>query len=343
MTTYKKSGVDVEKADELISFLKPLARKTFDKYVANHIGGYGSVYNLDTKKYKNPVIVTSTDGVGTKLKIAFLAGKHDTIGIDLVAMCVNDILCCGAEPKIFLDYYATGKLNSEISKEILKGVADGCKEASCSLVGGETAEMPGFYNEEEYDLAGFCVGLANKTDLFDPKKVKVGDSLIGLAGNGLHSNGYSLVRKIIFDDLKMNIHDSFHFENLTTVQEELLKPTKIYVSALKNLRKKFNIKGAAHITGEGIPGNLPRILPAHVSAQIKLSSWKWPSIFRFLQKRGHISQEEMLQTFNCGIGMILVVEAKQRELLLSYLKNKKETAWHIGSIISKQSNQVCFI
>ncbi|MBI2609023.1 MAG: phosphoribosylformylglycinamidine cyclo-ligase [Deltaproteobacteria bacterium] len=333
MSSYKEAGVDIKKADAVVSYLKPLAKKTYTKDVSGHLGGYGALYHLDIKKYSDPVIVTTTDGVGTKLKIAFLAHEHSSVGIDLVAMCVNDLLCCGAEPKLFLDYYATGTLHEKTSRDILKGIVKGCEMAECSLVGGETAEMPGFYQKGEYDLAGFAVGVANKKDIFNPNTVCKDDVLIALSSNGLHSNGFSLVRKIIFQDLKMNINDPFHFENLSTVKEELLKPTRIYVSLFKILREKFKLKGAAHITGGGITENLPRIFPKNLQAHVDLSSWKIPSIFRFLQEKGKISHKEMLKTFNCGVGMVLIISPKEAPKVLSYLKEKKELAWVIGKVI----------
>ena len=347
--SYQKAGVHIQKADRLISYLKPLVKKTYDSQVLGHLGGYGALYQLDLKKYKDPVIVTTTDGVGTKLKIANLTNKHDTIGIDLVAMCVNDILCCGAQPKLFLDYYATGQLNSEISQDILKGILLGCREAKCSLVGGETAEMPGFYQKEEYDLAGFCVGLANRDEIFNPELVKEGDVLIALPSSGLHSNGFSLVRKIVFEDLKMRVTDSFGWRNLSTVGEELLKPTRIYVSLFEKMRRspRFTrddkgIKGAAHITGGGITENLPRIFSNRLSAEIHLSSWKWPAIFQFLQSKASLSQEEMLRTFNCGVGMIVIVDQKNAKNILSFLHKEKEEAWVIGKMVKRERKEVVY-
>ncbi len=352
MDAYQKAGVNIQKADKLVSYLKPLVKKTYDSKVLGHLGGYGALYELDLKKYNDPIIVTTTDGVGTKLKTAFLANQHDTIGIDLVAMCVNDILCCGAEPKLFLDYYATGKLNSKISQDILKGIVEGCRQAGCSLVGGETAEMPGFYQKEEYDLAGFCVGLANRGEIFNPALVQEGDVLIALPSSGLHSNGFSLIRKIIFEDLKMRVTDSFGWKDLTTVGEELLKPTRIYVSIFEKMRgffanaqddKRNGMKGAAHITGGGITENLPRIFRSSLSAEINLSSWKWPAIFQFIQSKASLSKAEMLRTFNCGVGMILIADSRNVKNLLSFLHKEKEEAWVIGKMVKKQRQEVTYI
>ena len=322
MTTYKKSGVDVEKADELISFLKPLARKTFDKYVANHLGGYGSVYNLDTKKYKDPVIVTSTDGVGTKLKIAFLADKHDTIGIDLVAMCVNDIITYGAQPVFFLDYFATGKFDFPTQVKVLKGIAAGCREAGCALVGGETAVMPGFYSSSQYDLAGFCVGLVDREKIVTGRGIKKGDALLGLASSGFHSNGFSLLRKV------------FSKKDLAgEIGKQLLAPTRIYVKPVLKLLKALPINGIANITGGGIGRNLPRVLPAGLGATIIEGSWPRPKLFDLVERSGKIAgPESMKETFNLGIGMIVVLKPRFLKKAQMILKQMKIASWPVGEI-----------
>lgn len=328
--TYKKAGVDIEAGDEAVKKIKLLAKKTFRDEVIGEIGSFSSLFSIPPG-YKNPVLVSSTDGVGTKLKIAFMSKKHNTIGIDLVAMCVNDILIHGAEPLFFLDYIATGKLKPEIIKEIVSGIAEGCIIANCSLIGGETAEMPGFYHADEYDVAGFVVGIVEKEKIIDGRNISDNDKIIGLASNGLHSNGYSLVRKIIFDQLKMNLRD-----NLSGMKESLedilLKPTKIYVKNILRILKEFNIKGMAHITGGGITLNLPRIIPEYHFAAIKINSWAIPPIFRLLQEKGNIPDEEMYRTFNMGIGLILIVDSKDCIPVCKKLGKMQEGAFIIGEI-----------
>ena len=265
---YKAAGVDIDAGDRLVEMIKPLVRATFRKEVATDIGGFGGLFRFDPKKYKDPILVSGTDGVGTKLKIAFMMDKHDTVGIDLVAMSVNDVVVQGAEPLFFLDYFATGKLNVEKAADVIKGIAAGCREAGCALIGGETAEMPSFYSEGEYDIAGFAVGVVDREKLIDGSQIKAGDKIIGLASTGLHSNGYSLARKVFFDHLRLKV-DSFIDEFDCTVGEELLKPTRIYVKTVLGLMKDFEIKGIAHITGGGITENLPRVLPEGYQAIIK--------------------------------------------------------------------------
>ncbi|MBI2027182.1 MAG: phosphoribosylformylglycinamidine cyclo-ligase [Deltaproteobacteria bacterium] len=329
MDAYKQAGVDANSADLLIDDLTDKASKTFDKQVIGGLGGFAALYEIDLSTYSKPILVTSTDGVGTKLKIAMMAQNHKTIGIDLVAMCVNDILCTGADPKLFLDYYATGKLDPAVSKEIFEGILKGCEIAGCSLVGGETAEMPGFYKPGEYDLAGFAAGFANRENLFRPEDIHPGDVLIGIASSGLHSNGYSLVRRIIVSPDK-------------SLLEELLKPTHIYVKLIQKLRKLMTLKGIAHITGSGIPGNLPRILPKHCKPIIKTEAWKKPAIFEFLKSVGTLSDQEMLNTFNCGVGLVLVVDKNQSNSLLSAIHQENFEAWPIGHIIKATDNEVLF-
>jgi phosphoribosylformylglycinamidine cyclo-ligase len=328
---YAEAGVDIDSGDRFVKLIKPIVSKTFKSGVKTDIGGFAGIFSLPTQGFKNPLLVASTDGVGTKLKIAFMMDKHDTIGIDLVAMSVNDILVQGATPLFMLDYLAMGKLDVEKAVEIVKGIAEGCKEAECSLIGGETAEMPGFYAEGEYDLAGFVVGIVDGDHVLEGSEIAVGNQLIGIASSGLHSNGYSLVRKIFFEQLKMSI-DVRVEEFGRTLGEELLEPTRIYTGSLKNIRRDLRVTGIAHITGGGIVDNLPRILSKRCKAVIDTSSWTPPPIFRFLQERGKLSEREMMRTFNNGIGLILVVAENHAGEALSRLKAMGETAYHIGAI-----------
>jgi phosphoribosylformylglycinamidine cyclo-ligase len=329
--TYKRAGVDINEGERFVNLISPMVRKTFRPEVMTEIGSFSALFKIDTRKYKKPVLVSGTDGVGTKLKIAFMMDRHNTIGIDLVAMCVNDILTSGAEPLFFLDYFATSRLNSKKASEVIRGIVKGCKEAGCSLIGGETAEMPGFYSEEEYDLSGFAVGIVDKGKIINGSRIKEGDIIIGISSNGLHSNGFSLVRKIIFDVKNMKI-DTYIPDLGTTLGEELLKPTKIYVKAFTALKDKLKIKGMAHITGGGIPGNLLRILPEGVYANIKIGSWRIPKIFRLIEKVGNISENEMKKTFNMGIGYVMVVPEDKAEKTVSLLKESGYIASIIGSI-----------
>lgn len=339
--TYKESGVNISEADRFVKAISPIAKKTFSANVLKDIGFFGAFYKLDIGNIKQPVLVSSTDGVGTKLKIAFMMDKHDTVGIDLVAMCVNDIITCGAKPMFFLDYFATGKLNYKKAIEVFKGIAKGCREAECSLIGGETAEMPGFYKKEEYDLSGFVVGIVEKSKIIDGSSINEGDVVLGCLSNGLHSNGYSLVRRLFFDIKKMNVY-TYISEIRSKLGNELLKPTRIYVKAFNELNKKIKIKGMAHITGGGIPGNLSRILPKGLNATINLDSWKIPKIFKYIEKLGNISTDEMFRTFNMGIGFIFVVEEKDIERALLILKACKYDSQVIG-VIKKGGNGVKFI
>ncbi|MFH1075282.1 MAG: phosphoribosylformylglycinamidine cyclo-ligase [Pseudomonadota bacterium] len=335
--TYADAGVNLNAASAFIKALKPLARSTYRSGVVSDIGGFGGFFSLNHEKYERPVLVAATDGVGTKLKIAFMTDKHDTIGIDLVAMCVNDVAVQGAEPLFFLDYLAMGRLVNEKAEAIIKGIVDGCKQAECALIGGETAEMPGMYNENEYDLAGFVVGVVDNNKIVDGSEIGVGHVLIGIASNGLHSNGYSLVRKVCFDKLKLRIDQ--HIDELgKPLGEELLKPTLIYAETIKNLLRDFPVYGLAHITGGGIVENLPRILPKSCAARITRKSWEQPPIFHFLQKAGNIPQEEMLRTFNCGIGLIAVVSASDAQDIISRLSGMKHKGYIIGDIVKAQPN-----
>lgn len=339
--TYRDAGVDINEADRFVRLLRPFARSTFRPEVISDIGSFSALFRLDLTRYKRPVLVSGTDGVGTKLKIAFLLDKHDTVGIDLVAMCVNDILTCGAEPLFFLDYIATGRLSSEKTVQIVKGISDGCIEAGCALIGGETAEMPGFYREDEYDLAGFAVGVVEEEEIITGNRIGPGDVIIGLLSNGLHSNGYSLVRKIIdLKDLKLSLYID---EIGRTLGEELLRPTRIYVKAFNALREaRIEIKGMAHITGGGITENLPRILPEDTSAIIKKGSWPVPYVFRFFQSIGEISEEESFRTFNMGIGYIIIVPEMAKERAILELQRGGYEAFIIG-IIEKGNKGVRYV
>jgi len=329
--TYKKAGVDISEGARFVSLISPLVKRTFRPEVITDIGSFSALFQLDVKKYKQPVLVSGTDGVGTKLKIAFMTGKHDTVGLDLVAMCVNDILTSGAEPLFFLDYFATGKLKPEKAAEVVKGIAEGCKQAGCSLIGGETAEMPGFYPEGEYDLAGFAVGVVDRDKIINGSDIKEGAAVIGLASSGLHSNGYSLVRKVFFDIKKMSA-SAYISELGTSLGEELLKPTKIYVKAFNAVKDKVKIKGMAHITGGGITGNLPRIFPANICAVIKKGSWPVPPIFRLIKETGNVPEDDMGLTFNMGIGYIIVTSQAESNTAISILNQAGFDAFLIGSI-----------
>ena len=334
--TYKDSGVDIAAGNNFVNLIKPLVKATSRPEVLADIGGFGGLFSLNTSKYKNPVLVSGTDGVGTKLKVAFLTDRHDTIGIDLVAMCVNDIIVQGAEPLFFLDYLATGKLLPEKGAEIVKGIAEGCKQAGCALIGGETAEMPGFYADGEYDVAGFTVGVVDRDNIIDGSSISVGNRLIGIASSGLHSNGYSLARTLIFDRLGLSIHDTFPGSD-TPVADVLLAPTRIYVRSILNLLKDFSINGIAHITGGGLLENVPRVLPHGCQAHIQIHSWELPNLFTVLQKAGDVEQDEMYRTFNMGIGMVLVVAENQAGEIIDRLKGLGESAWIIGDIAACES------
>lgn len=335
---YAEAGVDIDAGNRLVELLKPIVSKTFKRGVISEIGGFAGLFSLSLENIRNPVLVSSTDGVGTKLRIAFMLDKHDTVGIDLVAMCVNDILVQGANPLFFLDYISMGKLEVNKAQEIVKGIAEGCQEAGCSLLGGETAEMPGFYAEGEYDLAGFVVGIAENEDLLDGSEIAVGHQLIGIASSGLHSNGYSLVRKIFFEGLKMSVDD--YVEDFgRTLGEELLEPTRIYAKAIGNLSRDFRICGISHITGGGLVDNLPRIIPKACKTVIRRSSWPVPPVFSFIQKAGQISDQEMMRTFNNGLGMVIVVTEEENNEVLSRLNAMGETAFYIGSVESRGDDE----
>jgi len=336
--TYKSAGVDIDAGNRFVDLIRPLVRKTFRPEVITDIGGFGGLFSFNPRKYKNPVLVSSTDGVGTKLKVAFMTGKHDTVGIDLVAMCVNDIVVQGAEPLFFLDYFATGKLSLRVSTNVLEGIAKGCRLAGCALIGGETAELPGFYKEGEYDLAGFAVGVVERSRVIDGSSASVGDQLIGLPSSGLHSNGYSLARKVLFE--RMKLKPSSRIPGLKrTVGEELLVPTRIYVKTILNLVADFPIHGIAHITGGGFVDNLPRVFPRGCKAIIQKGTWPIPPVFRILQEAGKIEEKEMFRTFNNGIGMVLVVPHQKVENILARLLSMNEKAYWIGEIARAQGKE----
>jgi phosphoribosylformylglycinamidine cyclo-ligase len=329
--TYADAGVDIDKANKLVDTIGKIAKQTFRTGVISDIGGFGGLFSLNLANLDRPVLVSSTDGVGTKLKIAFMLDKHDTVGIDLVAMCANDIIVQGAKPLFFLDYLSMGKLDNQRAANIVKGIADGCKQAQCALIGGETAEMPGFYETHEYDLAGFAVGVVDNSKIIDGTEIRVGHKLIGIASSGIHSNGYSLVRKICFEVLKLKI-DEFIPELGKTIGEELLTPTRIYAATINGLLKDLPIHGIAHITGGGIPDNLVRVVPQACSILIRDESWDVPPIFSFLQQAGNISEKEMARTFNMGLGMIVVVPDNAVLDVLQRIEAMNDRAFAIGEI-----------
>ena len=331
--SYRDAGVDIEAGNALVDRIKPLAAKTRRPGVMAGLGGFGSLFELPLDRYKEPVLISGTDGVGTKLRLAIESGIHNTIGIDLVAMCVNDIVVLGAEPLFFLDYYATSKLDIDIAESVVSGIADGCLQAGAALVGGETAEMPSMYEDGDYDLAGFCVGIAEKSKVIDGSKVQAGDVLIGLASSGPHSNGYSLIRKIIE---RSNARLDTEFSG-STLGECLLSPTRIYIKSLLQLADTINIHALSHITGGGLLENIPRVLPEGVNAIINADSWQRPAIFDWLQEQGNVIDEEMYRTFNNGIGMVVCVAENDKEKALAMLQQAGETAYEIGSIEQNDS------
>lgn len=333
---YKAAGVDIDAANDFIGRIKGMVGSTFTKGVVTDIGGFGGLFKLDLTQMDEPVLVSGADGVGTKLKLAFALDKHDTIGIDLVAMSVNDILVQGAKPLFFLDYFATGKLESGVAEEVIAGVCDGCKQSGCALLGGETAEMPGFYADGEYDLSGFCVGIVDNAKIVDGSSITIGDSIIGLESSGIHSNGYSLVRKI-FDESGLKADDLLPGTD-RKIGEALLTPTRIYVDAVHNLSRDIEIKGMVHVTGGGFYDNLPRILPKQVTAEIDFNAWEVSPVFNWLKEQGDLSWPEMLQIFNTGIGYILVVSKDQEEDVLSRLSGMKLNSWKIGEITARDGD-----
>ena len=329
---YKSAGVDIAAGNELVERIKPIAARTRTAGVMAGLGGFGSMFELPLHRYQNPILVSGTDGVGTKLKLAIDLGIHNTVGIDLVAMCVNDIIVQGAEPLFFLDYFATGKLDVDIAASVIAGIGKGCELAGAALVGGETAEMPGMYADGEYDLAGFCVGIVEKSKVLDGSKVKVGDKLIGIASSGPHSNGYSLIRKIIAHS-NSALTDPF---NGKTLGVALLEPTRIYVKSLLSLLEKVPVHAFAHITGGGLTENLPRVLPEGLNANIDLSSWAFPDIFLWLQEQGNVTQADMLTTFNCGVGMIVCVAPEDEKATIEVLQSLGETVFVIGGLVESE-------
>lgn len=332
--SYKDAGVDIDAGNALVENIKGAVKRTTRPEVMGGLGGFGSVCQLPTG-YKEPVLVAGTDGVGTKLRLAIDLEKHDTVGIDLVAMCVNDLIVQGAEPLFFLDYYATAKLDVDVASAVVEGIAEGCVQAGCALVGGETAEMPGMYHKGDYDIAGFCVGVAEKSRLLDGSKVAAGDQLIALGSSGAHSNGYSLIRKV----LEVNNTDTSELLDGKSIADRLIEPTKIYVKSVLALLKEVEVHALSHITGGGFWENIPRVLPASAQAVVNESSWEWPVIFNWLQDKGNITTHEMYRTFNCGVGMIIVVPADKVTQSLDILSANGENAWHIGEIKPLADNQ----
>ncbi|WP_147822192.1 phosphoribosylformylglycinamidine cyclo-ligase [Salidesulfovibrio onnuriiensis] len=328
---YTAAGVDIEEANRFIGRIKNMVASTFTPGVATGIGGFGGLFRPDVAGMEAPMLVAGADGVGTKLKLAFVFDKHDTIGIDLVAMSVNDVLVQGAAPLFFLDYFATGKLESGVAEQVLQGVVEGCKQSKCALLGGETAEMPGFYADGEYDLSGFCVGMVDSPKVVTGERISEGDVLIGLAATGPHSNGYSLIRKI-FDASGLGKDDIFPGTDRTAA-EVLIQPTRIYVQPVLELLKRFDIKGMVHVTGGGFYDNVPRVLPENVAAEFDFGSWPMLPVFEWLREQGELSWPEMLQIFNCGVGYILAVDKKDAGEVLSCLKELGQEAWNIGRIV----------
>jgi phosphoribosylformylglycinamidine cyclo-ligase len=332
--SYKDAGVDIDAGNALVENIKGAVKRTKRPEVMGGLGGFGSVCQLPTG-YKEPVLVAGTDGVGTKLRLAIDLAKHDTVGIDLVAMCVNDLIVQGAEPLFFLDYYATAKLDVDVASSVVEGIAEGCVQSGCALVGGETAEMPGMYHQGDYDIAGFCVGVAEKSRLIDGSKVAAGDQLIALGASGPHSNGFSLIRKV----LEVNNTDTNDLLEGKKIADHLLEPTKIYVKSVLELLKTVEVNALSHITGGGFWENIPRVLPETAQAVIKDNSWQWPSIFNWLQEQGNITEHEMYRTFNCGVGMIIAVPADKVAQSIEVLTAHGENAWHIGEIADKAEGE----
>jgi phosphoribosylformylglycinamidine cyclo-ligase len=332
--TYRDAGVDIDAGDALVENIKPLAKKTLRPEVLAGIGGFGALCRIPAK-YREPVLVSGTDGVGTKLKLAFELDRHDTIGIDLVAMSVNDILVQGAEPLFFLDYFACGKLDVATATRVVKGIAAGCEQAGCALIGGETAEMPGMYPAGEYDLAGFAVGVVEKSKIIDGTAIAAGDAVLGLASSGAHSNGYSLIRRIIAQN-KIDLSAQLAGKPLSDL---ILAPTRIYVKPVLQLMEKIPLKGLAHITGGGLIDNVPRILPGPLCARLERGSWPLPPLFPWLQQQGNIAEAEMLRVFNCGIGMVVIVAAEHADTASALLRAAGETVWRIGAVRARAANE----
>jgi phosphoribosylformylglycinamidine cyclo-ligase len=327
--TYKDSGVDITKGNQLIEKIKPIAKATLRPGVLAGLGGFGAMFEIPIDRYKNPVLISGTDGVGTKLMVAEMLNKHNTIGIDLVAMCVNDLIVQGAEPLFFLDYYATGSLNEEVATSVISGIGEGCIQSGCALIGGETAEMPGMYKGEEYDLAGFCVGIVEKNKIIDGSKVTAGDQLIALGSSGPHSNGYSLIRKVLEKS-----------KPSSSQLNSLIEPTKIYVKSILSLIQNLPVHAISHITGGGLLENIPRVLPKNLTANLDQNSWALPQIFKWLQSEGNIDTMEMYRVLNCGVGMVVIVPKTSSDEAINILKSCVENAWLIGEVIDSESEQV---
>jgi len=327
--TYKDSGVDITKGNQLIEKIKPIAKSTLRQGVLAGLGGFGAMFEIPIDRYKNPVLISGTDGVGTKLMVAEMLNKHNTIGIDLVAMCVNDLIVQGAEPLFFLDYYATGSLNEEVATSVISGIGEGCIQSGCALIGGETAEMPGMYKGEEYDLAGFCVGIVEKNKIIDGSKVSAGDQLIALGSSGPHSNGYSLIRKVLEKS-----------KPSSSQLNSLIEPTKIYVKSILSLIQNLPVHAISHITGGGLLENIPRVLPKHLAANLDQNSWELPQIFKWLQSEGNIDTMEMYRVLNCGVGMVVIVPKALSGEAIKILKSCGENAWLIGEVIDSEGDQV---
>ena len=327
--TYKDSGVDITKGNQLIEKIKPIAKSTLRQGVLAGLGGFGAMFEIPIDRYKNPVLISGTDGVGTKLMVAEMLNKHNTIGIDLVAMCVNDLIVQGAEPLFFLDYYATGSLNEDVATSVISGIGEGCIQSGCALIGGETAEMPGMYKGEEYDLAGFCVGIVEKNKIIDGSKVSAGDQLIALGSSGPHSNGYSLIRKVLEKS-----------KPSSSQLNSLIEPTKIYVKSILSLIQNLPVHAISHITGGGLLENIPRVLPKHLAANLDQNSWELPQIFKWLQSEGNIDTMEMYRVLNCGVGMVVIVPKALSGEAIKILKSCGENAWLIGEVIDSEGDQV---
>ena len=333
--SYRDAGVDIEAGNTLVERIKPIAARTRRPEVLAGLGGFGALFQLPLDRYREPVLVAGTDGVGTKLKLAMALGRHDTIGVDLVAMCVNDLIVQGAEPLFFLDYYATSRLDVDVATEVVEGIGRGCEQAGAALIGGETAEMPGMYSGGEYDLAGFCVGVVERSRIIDGSRVKEGDVLLGLASSGPHSNGYSLIRKIL-EISNADLQQPFHQR---TLGETLLEPTRIYVKPLLALMQRLEVHAFAHITGGGVLENIPRVLPDDCCAELDAGSWSRPPIFDWLREQGNLEPEEMYRTFNCGIGMVVCVAPEDAARAQGLLQEKGETVWRIGRIRSREGGE----
>ncbi|HZS11987.1 MAG TPA: phosphoribosylformylglycinamidine cyclo-ligase [Nitrospirales bacterium] len=341
MTTYRQAGVDIEAGNEFVRRITPLVRTTFRPEVLTDLGGFGGLFRLQAKNYADPVLVSGTDGVGTKLKIAFLMDRHDTVGIDLVAMCVNDVVVSGAEPLFFLDYFATGKLSVDRAEAVVKGIAEGCRQAGCALIGGETAEMPSFYPEGEYDLAGFAVGVVDRPKIIDGSRIVPGDALIGFASTGLHSNGYSLARRVLLEDGGLKV-DGQVSDLDRSIGEVLLTPTRIYAKQALALAAEFTVKGIAHITGGGLTENLPRVFPKNCGAVIRRGSWPVPPIFHVLRKLGRIETDELYRVFNMGVGLVLIVPPAETDAVIARAKSLGDAAYLIGEMTPRGSEAIVY-